>query len=155
VDTYSEASVLRVSLFRICALLAVFLLLSGCRTATPSQASSPLPPATAPQSTPRTSADVLGRVELQSASVANAFEAVMRFRPQFLKRRMDWPAGEGTDGAVVYLDGVKQGGTEMLRSIPILPIYEIRYFSATAASALFGPFYPAGVIAVRTRPGTQ
>ena len=148
---------LRVSLFRICALLAVFLLLSGCRTATPSQASSPLPPATAPQSTPRTSADVLGRVELQSASVANAFEAVMRFRPEFLKRRVDRTlAGEGTDGApVVYLDGVKQGGTEMLRSIPILPIYEIRYFSATAASALFGPFYPAGVIAVRTRPGTQ
>ena len=67
--------------------------------------------------------------------------------------RLDRLAGEGIDGApVVYLDGVKQGGTEMLRSIPIAPIYEIRYLSATAASALFGWFYPGGVIAVRTRP---
>ena len=146
---------LRATLFRICVLLAVFLLLPGCRTATPAQTLA-LPITTAPQSTPKTSADVLGFAEIQAVPVANAFEVVMRLRPEFLKRRVDRPAGEGIDGApIVYLDGVKQGGTEMLRSIPIAPIYEIRYLSATAASAQFGPFYPGGVIAVRTRPGTQ
>ena len=141
---------LRVTLFRICALLAVLLLLPGCRTG--SASSSPLLPTAATQITPRTSPDVISRVELRSVPVANAFEAVTRFRPEFLTRRIDRANGDNADAApVVYLDGVKQGGLDMLRSIPIAPVYEIRYLSATAASALFGPFHPAGVISVRTR----
>ena len=151
-DILSEAPVLRAALIRICVLLAVFLLLPGCRTAIPSASASPIALTTAPEPTPKTSADVLGLVELQSARVTNAFEAVMRLRPEFIQRRPDPRNSSGEAAPEVYLDGVRQGSPDMLRSIPVAPIQEIRYLSPTAAAALFGPYYAGGVISVRTRP---
>ena len=77
----------------------------------------------------------------------------MRFRPEFLRRRSDAAATDPTGGLpVVYMNGTRQGGTDVLRTIPAAVVVEIRYLSPTAASHEFGPFYPGGVIAVRTRP---
>jgi len=92
------------------------------------------------------SADRLEYAEIGSARVANAYEAVTRLRPQFLRRRST--TGDGQP--VIYLDGVRQGGAEMLRSIPANVVYEIRYLTATAASAEFGRMHSAGAISVRS-----
>jgi hypothetical protein len=89
---------------------------------------------------------------MRTVNLNNALEAVLRFRPEFLRTHgvpsaVDPNAGKAT----VYLDGVRQGGPDALRSIPVAAIHEIRYLSASAASDQYGPFYAGGVIAVRTR----
>jgi hypothetical protein len=96
--------------------------------------------------------DALGCEEILSARVGDAYEAVIRFRPEFLRPR-GGPAGGNPNGTapMIYVDDVRQGGPEMLRTIPVAAIVEVRYLSATAASDRFGPLYPGGVIAVRTR----
>ena len=150
VDPCLEAIVRYATRFPICAFVTV-LLVPGCRTGGPADART-IRATSQPEPTPRTSADVLGYVEMQSAPVNNAHEAVVRFRPEFLKRRADRSIGDPTESApVVYLDGVRQGGTEMLNSIPVGSIVEIRYLTSIAASAQLGRYHPAGVIAVRTR----
>ena len=92
------------------------------------------------------SPDRLESAEIGSARVANAYEAVVRLRPQFLRRRST--TGDGQP--VIYLDGVRQGGADILRSIPASVVYEIRYLTVTAASAEFGRMHSAGVISVRS-----
>ena len=128
----------------------VLALAIGCTTVPP--ASSSLAPVNARPSS-RGPSDVLGHTEIQSVSVNTAHEAVIRFRPEFLRRRAE-PAPTDPNGGmpVVYLDGVRQGGADALRTIPARVIVEIWYLTAAAASDQFGPYYPGGVIAVRTRP---
>jgi hypothetical protein len=94
---------------------------------------------------------MLGSTEIQSAEVANAYDAVVRLRPQFLRKHA--PSAPTTEEGVpvIYLDGVRQGGADMLRSIPANAVVDIRYLSATAANMELGRLHPAGVIAVRTR----
>ena len=82
----------------------------------------------------------------------NAYEAVVRFRPEFLRGRaapgLADPAGAV---AVVYLNGVRQGAPDLLRTIPARVIVEIRYLTPAVASEQFGPYHTGGVISVRTR----
>jgi hypothetical protein len=90
--------------------------------------------------------------EIESARVENSYDAVLRLRPEFLKRRGAPVLQDPSEGLpVVYLDGVRQGGADALQSIPAGVVLEIRYLTAGAASDRFGPYYRGGVIAVRTR----
>src|SRR5688500_9170823 len=99
-------------------LIAITVVVSACRTAAPTTSAGALPPATSVERAARKSPDRLGYAEIKSAQVANAHEAVSRLRPQFLRRH--WPTMANTvEGhPVIYLDGVPQGGIDMLRSIP-------------------------------------
>ena len=137
------------SISRLAVALALLPLVHGCRTAAPaSQSPSQIGP-----SVRQTSADVLAHAEIQTARVDDAYEAVVRFRPEFLSRRsMAAVADQTTITPVVYVNGVRQGSAEVLRSIPARTVVEIRYLSATAASSQFGPYHAAGVLAVRTNP---
>ena len=137
------------TLSRIRFVVPVLVLLVACRTVRPERAA--LRYTRAEPSSSRGS-DALECGEIRSAGVADAYEAVMRFRPEFLRPRGGLAATDPSGTApMVYVDGVRQGGPEMLRTIPVAAIAEIRYLSATAASDRFGPLYPGGVIAVRTR----
>ena len=134
---------------RICLAVVAVLCLPACRTA---QSTQPVSlDASAPLTSGRAS-DALACGEIRSARVDDAYEAVMRFRPEFL-RPSGAPAAADPGGAapVVYVDDVRQGGPEMLRTIPVTAIVEIRYLGATTAADRFGPLYAGGVIAVRTR----
>ena len=139
----------RASINRIVFAFVFLPFVHGCRTAAPaSQSSSHLS-----SSVNKTSADVLGRSEIQTARVNDAYEAVVRFRPEFLSRRsMAAVTDPATNAPVVYVNGVRQGSAEVLRSIPAGTVVEIRYLSGTAASSQFGPYHAAGVLAVRTNP---
>jgi hypothetical protein len=97
--------------------------------------------------------NILGFAELRTANLNNALEAVARLRPEFLRTHGAPSAVDPNRGLpTVFLDGVRQGGLDALRSIPVGAVYEIRYLSASAAAAdQYGPFYHGGVIAVRTR----
>ena len=132
--------------------IATTVVVSGCRTAAPTVSASASPPATSIERAARKSPDRLGYAEMKSAQVANAHEAVSRLRPQFLRRHWPTMANNGEGQPVIYLDGVRQGGIDMLRSIPANALYEIRYLSSTAANAEFGRWHPGGVISVRSGP---
>jgi hypothetical protein len=94
--------------------------------------------------------DVVESVELKTARVGDAHEALGRLRPEFLRPRGK-PSGDLEGAApIVYVNGVRQGGPEMLRSVPVDAIREIRYLSGSAAASRFGKYDPAGVIAVET-----
>ena len=135
---------------RICLFLAAPVLVPGCRSAHQTS----LVPFAGPSASAATSrsSDVIDRVEIESVRVNNAHEAVVRLRPEFLRRRGASAASDPNGGlATVYLDGVRQGGPDMLFSIPAGAILEIRYVTAIAAGGALGPFHRGGVIWVRTK----
>ena len=133
-------------------LIATTVVVSACRTAAPTVSPSTSPLATSGERTARKSPDRLGSGEIKAAQVANAHEAVSRLRPQFLRRHWPTMANTAEGQPAIYLDGVRQGGIDMLRSIPANALYEIRYLSSSAANAEFGRWHPGGVISVRSSP---
>jgi hypothetical protein len=110
------------------------------------------PPAARAMTTRATSSNVLGSAEIQSGHVTNAHEAVLRFRPEFLRGRVG-AASTSPNGTppIVYVNGVREGDVSALRTIPAAIIDEIRYLSPVSASQEVGTYYPGGVIFVRTR----
>jgi hypothetical protein len=52
----------------------------------------------------------------------------------------------------VYLDGVRMGGIDQLRTIDVRPVTYIRFFDGIAATARWGLDHGAGAIYVSTHP---
>jgi hypothetical protein len=93
--------------------------------------------------------NVLSADQIQAQSWSNAYEAVEALRTNWLKPR-------GADSfnspsvVIVYLDNVKYGGVETLRSIALHNIQQIRHYDANEAQARWGVGHAAGVIQVTT-----
>lgn len=139
-------------LLRTCSLLAI-LVLPGCRPISNTTAAEPAAlSAMAPPSTSRHSANLILPTEIEGAHVPNAYEAISRLRPEFLKARglqtPEWPNGRLPS---VFVNDVEQREIDALRTVPAGAIVEIRYLSASAATPEFGRQHVGGVIAVRTR----
>lgn len=90
----------------------------------------------------------LSGVEARAAMVVDAFEAVQRLRPGFLRSR--GPTGAGSGGVRVYIDGQPAGGLDMLRTVPVAVIGQIEYLSASEATVRWGARFRDGVIHVQT-----
>ncbi|MEW5926343.1 MAG: hypothetical protein AB1941_02535 [Gemmatimonadota bacterium] len=76
--------------------------------------------------------------EIQRSGAMNAYEAVQRLRPLWLRSR-NATANRGTPPSIlVYLNGNRLGGTDMLRRMEVIPITSIRYLDAAAAMSLPG-----------------
>ena len=101
---------------------------------------------------PSASRRVLLGDEIQAVPAANAYEAVSRLRPEWLRRRgqisiRDPGAGE----VVVYLDGVRFGGPGALRNIRAESVVHMEYLDASDATTRFGTGHGGGAILIRTR----
>jgi hypothetical protein len=95
---------------------------------------------------------VITFAEIETLQVATAYEVVLQLRPEYLRTR--GPASVSTPTpaeAVVYLDGVRQGGPETLRRIRKQTLREIRYMDSREATTQFGTGHRAGAILVITR----
>lgn len=72
--------------------------------------------------------------------------------------RSNWLASRGPNSfqsptvVQVYLDGIRLGGVETLRTVDVQPIVYIRYFDGVAATARWGLDHGAGAIYVSTHP---
>ncbi len=75
--------------------------------------------------------------EIQRSGAMNAYEAVERLRPLWLRSRRERTRGAPTS-IVVYLNGSKLGSTDMLRRLEVIPVTSIRYLDAAAATSLPG-----------------
>jgi hypothetical protein len=75
--------------------------------------------------------------------------------------RSNWLAERGPDSFMsptkvqVYLDGIRMGSVETLRTIDIRPVVYIRHFDGLAATARWGLDHGSGAIYVSTHPLTD
>ena len=101
----------------------------------------------------RTASDLLGPTEISLSPGGSAYDVLQRLRPQFLNRQAAPVRYDPYGGRpVVYLDGVRLGGVEELRSISSVMVGEVRFLSAASAHSRFGYYHPGGVIAISSRP---
>lgn len=88
--------------------------------------------------------------ELRGRHETNAFELVQHLRPVWLRLR-----GASRFGAenpvMVYMDGMRLGGPESLRSIQASAVTRLRYLEPIEAQALYGLDNTSGVILVITQ----
>jgi hypothetical protein len=103
-----------------------------------------------PEGTVRTNSDVLTRDELLNVNRGNLFEAVELLRPQWLRMRSDQSVNRD-GGILVYMDEIRLGNLDALRTVSPTDVQEMRRFNATAASQRWGPGHSEGVIQITTR----
>lgn len=134
--------------------VGAMLVVGACGGGTASSGAAGSGSAPAPKAAPtRGSSNVIIEAEIAAAGVTNALEAVQRLRPVMLRSR----AGGGTSGnpdgdaIVVWVDGVRVGGTDALSSVNALNVKEIRYLSAADATTRFGTGHQMGAIVVTTK----
>lgn len=101
----------------------------------------------------RTSSDILAASEIAlSPGGGSAYDVVLRLRPQFLNARaVSFSPDPYAGRPVVYLDGIRLGGIDELRTISSTMVGEMRFLSPVAANEAFGRYHPGGVIAIRSR----
>jgi hypothetical protein len=120
------------------ALLLTILLAAGCARGTP-------------LSTPGTR-NVITAEQIAETSATDAYEAVQRLRPEFLRGRGPTSVRDPNPTLpVVFLDNTRLGGLQQLRNIPVQIIETIEYLSASDATTRWGTGYTGGAIEVRTR----
>ena len=82
----------------------------------------------------------------------NAWDLLAQIRPSFLRTRGATSLQDLTPvQAVVYLDGVRYGKLESLRTLNIDEIREIEFISAGDATTRYGTDHLGGAILIRTR----
>jgi hypothetical protein len=112
--------------------------------------------------------DVIVHAEIVESGAMNAFDLVQARRPRWLSTRGSNTFREGgrvvgyddrsviiedakDETIVVYLDGAKLGGVQMLREIPVASIVSIRHLDERAATFRYGTGHDHGAIVVLTR----
>lgn len=94
---------------------------------------------------PRGTANRIIRAELEPLQQLDAYQAIQRLRPNWLRTR-------GSQAPQVMVDGSRQaGGLDVLRSYRAADIEEIRFMSGTDATTRFGTGYDGGAILISTR----
>jgi hypothetical protein len=86
--------------------------------------------------------------ELAVLSVSTLEDAIRRLHPGWLLMKQTALRADRQEPVVVYQDRIRLGGPETLREIMAADVKEVRYYSASEATALFGPGHLNGAIQV-------
>ncbi|TVP46946.1 MAG: hypothetical protein EA350_06180 [Gemmatimonadales bacterium] len=90
--------------------------------------------------------------EIEATTARDAYELLERLRPQWLRGRGSTSFRDPRPALpVVYVDGIRTGGTETLRRIDTGGILSMDYLGAADATTRFGTGHAGGVILVRLR----
>ena len=97
--------------------------------------------------------DVLTRAQLEEVSHLNAYDAVRRLKPIWLRteRGQDSFLAQGRRGLRVYVDGIPYGDKESLRTLQVQTIEDMRYLDKREATRQFGTDHSEGALLIRTR----
>ena len=120
------------------AVLAIALLVSGCASAAAGGAGRNM--------------NVLSRADIERSNQMNALDIVRSERPQWLFRRGARTVS-GESDIVIYLDGTRLGGPEMLAEIPAINVDRMRFYSEREAQFRWGVGHLHGAIEVITVKG--
>ena len=94
--------------------------------------------------------NLLTREEIAETNHLNALDLIRSKRPRWLRVRGE-PSITQSPQLIVYVDQMRAGTMDVLRSIQPLAIEEVRYYNTRAAQARFGVGHVQGVIQVITR----
>jgi hypothetical protein len=95
---------------------------------------------------------VLTEDEIMTATGSSALDVVQQLRPQFLRARGSRTLQNPAAGEpVIYVDNLRLGGIEALRTIRASEVHEIRYLSPSEATTRFGTGHLGGAITVVLR----
>jgi len=100
---------------------------------------------------PRHDSFLITESELRQTNVANLYDAIRTLRPEWIARRNPTtlrPEAEGN--IVVYMDRIRFGELEVLRSFAPALATSVRYLAPAEAEAEFGPGHLQGAILVTT-----
>lgn len=90
--------------------------------------------------------DMLPPESWERTTAANVFDLLNELRPAWLRPR----GGSALVDVVVYLDGHKMGGVELLRGIPLSGVTAIRRLDGIDATQRFGQNHGAGAVLIFT-----
>ena len=126
--------------------LAILVISIGCASSAGS-ASNP--------KTRMSSPDYVTSIEIQATPASNAYELISRLRPRWLQTTATGSLSGGGRSQViaVYVDGVRVGAKEGLRSIPASSIKTMQYYDAGRAATILrgvGSEPIAGAIVITT-----
>jgi hypothetical protein len=102
----------------------------------------------------RRDSNVITADEIAASHETNAFDAISRLRPLFLRSHGRSTLSAGTnasDYATVFLDGQSYGDLSTLKNLVTPQIRQIRFYNGPDAVTKFGMQYGSGVIAIDTR----
>lgn len=93
--------------------------------------------------------NILSAAQISGTRANNIYEAVEMLRPAWLSSRGPSSMTDPTPTeASVYLNGIRVGGLEYLKTVTATDIAEIRYYPASEAIGRFGMGHPRGVIEI-------
>lgn len=82
----------------------------------------------------------------------SAYDLLANLRPEFLRSRGAVSLRDATQAtAAVYLDGLRYGELQILKTIGVDQIFSIGYINAADATTRFGTDHFGGAILIRTR----
>ena len=96
----------------------------------------------------QSSSKVLTRQEISTITAQSLYEAIQRLRPEFLRARSTSAPGPGLY-PVVFVDGIRKGSPDYLRTMNAREVAEVRYLSVQDATTRYGMDVPAGVLDVK------
>ncbi|GAC1517336.1 MAG: hypothetical protein NVS1B4_17170 [Gemmatimonadaceae bacterium] len=102
----------------------------------------------------RPGSNVLTAADMADFRSENVYSILQRLRPDYLRgnARGATSLGGGLQkGTVVYVDRVRYGTTDVLRTLSGAKVREVRYYTATEAAMALGTNNSAPVIAVTTQ----
>ena len=90
--------------------------------------------------------------EIEKSNATNAYEAVERLRPAFLRTRgAQSIQNQQPPTPMIYIDGMRYGPLQTLSSVPAVGIVSIQYLTAIEATQRFGFGNEGGAIMVTTK----
>src|SRR5437867_11026384 len=93
--------------------------------------------------------DLISQAEIAAAGdIQTAFDIVKRLRPNWFNVRGPSSINLPTPDVVVYVNGVRRGGPDTLKDLPITGLNEIRHLRGTEATQRFGLGHENGAILV-------
>ncbi|MGQ0639379.1 MAG: hypothetical protein ACT4P6_01195 [Gemmatimonadaceae bacterium] len=102
-----------------------------------------------PQQTQRRDPNVITRAEIEQAvGATTARDLVQRLRPAYLRESGPMTLSGANQSAMVRVNDQEFPDLRQLRQIPVSTVQEIRYYSASDATAKFGGRLGRPVIAV-------
>lgn len=137
------------------ALGAALVVSAACASAPASTPASSAPVS----STNSTSSQVVTQAELAAGTQANLYDFVATSRPRWLRPRssggrIPGPGGRLQDGSTsvsVYVDNLRMGGVEVLRSYSRESVASLRYYDVAEAQQRFNNRTLGAVIQIITR----
>ena len=137
---------------KACKPLVLALLLNACATAESGRHARIASSREAPSgSRPVRVHNLISEAELAALPMmreVTAYDAITQLRPEFLRAKPVKPGVLPPPPVVVFVDGVRQGGPDVLRTINASWVSEIRYYGATEAYHTLGAVAPTEAIHV-------